>query len=248
MSERAVAAIASDACRVHFDDFGRFDRHGGTHCCEGAIITAATHPATAVPLALCAGPRYGSIMVVLNRIYTRTGDKGETALGDGTRLPKHALRIATYGTVDEANAVVGLSRLHVTGDVDAMLGRVQNDLFDLGADLCIPSTSRRSGGALRVTESQVERLEREIDAMNAKLAPLTSFVLPGGTPAAAHLHLARTVVRRAERLIVELAEQESVGAAALKYVNRLSDHLFVASRYVNDRGAKDVLWVPGANR
>jgi cob(I)alamin adenosyltransferase len=186
-------------------------------------------------------------MVVLNRIYTKTGDKGETALGDGSRLPKHALRIASYGTVDEANAVIGLARLHVAGEVDATLGHIQNDLFDLGADLCIPSTSRRSEGALRITESQVERLEREIDAMNAELAPLTSFVLPGGTPAAAHLHLARTVVRRAERLIVELAERESVNAAALKYVNRLSDHLFVASRYVNDKGAKDVLWVPGAN-
>lgn len=187
-------------------------------------------------------------MVVLNRIYTRTGDRGETALGDGTRLPKHALRIASYGTVDEANAAIGLARLHVTGDLDAMLDHIQNDLFDLGADLCIPSTSRRSEGALRITESQVERLEREIDAMNAELAPLTSFVLPGGTPGAAYLHLARTVVRRAERLIAELAERESVGAAALKYINRLSDHLFVASRYVNDGGRKDVLWVPGANR
>ncbi|MGH6876472.1 MAG: cob(I)yrinic acid a,c-diamide adenosyltransferase [Rhizomicrobium sp.] len=187
-------------------------------------------------------------MVVLSRIYTRTGDTGETALGDGVRLPKHALRIASYGTVDEANAAMGLARLHVTGEVDAMLGRIQNDLFDLGADLCIPEASRRSQGALRITDSQVERLEREIDAMNADLAPLTSFVLPGGTPAAAHLHLARTVVRRAERLIVELAEQETVGAAALKYVNRLSDHLFVASRHVNDKGGRDVLWAPGANR
>ncbi|HEY6577791.1 MAG TPA: cob(I)yrinic acid a,c-diamide adenosyltransferase [Rhizomicrobium sp.] len=187
-------------------------------------------------------------MVVLNRIYTRTGDRGETALGDGVRLPKHALRITSYGTVDEANAALGLARLHVTGEVDAMLGRIQNDLFDLGADLCIPEASRRSQGALRITDLQVERLEREIDAMNAELAPLTSFVLPGGTPAAAHLHLARTVVRRAERLIVELAEQETVGAAALKYVNRLSDHLFVASRYANSKGGGDVLWAPGANR
>jgi cob(I)alamin adenosyltransferase len=187
-------------------------------------------------------------MVVLNRIYTKTGDKGETALGDGTRVPKHALRIASYGTVDEANAVIGIARLHTTGETDAMLGRIQNDLFDLGADLCIPETSRRSEGALRIVDTQVERLEREIDAMNAELAPLTSFVLPGGTPAAAHLHLARTIVRRAERLMVELAQSETVSPAALKYVNRLSDHLFVASRFVNEKGAKDVLWQPGANR
>jgi cob(I)alamin adenosyltransferase len=187
-------------------------------------------------------------MVVLNRIYTKTGDRGETALGDGTRLPKHALRIASYGTVDEANAATALARLHAVGDVDAMLGRIQNDLFDLGADLCIPDSSRRSEGALRISDAQVERLEREIDAMNAELAPLSSFVLPGGTPASAYLHLARTIVRRAERFIVELAAQEAVGAATLKYVNRLSDHLFVASRYVNDKGLRDVLWVPGANR
>src|SRR5437868_1499384 len=187
-------------------------------------------------------------MVVLNRIYTRTGDRGETALGDGTRLPKHALRIASYGTVDEANAVIGIARLHTAGAVDAMLARIQNDLFDLGADLCIPETGRRAQGALRITEAQVERLEHEIDGTNAELAPLTSFVLSGGTPAAAHLHLARTIVRRAERLMVELAQSEVVSAVALKYVNRLSDHLFVAARYVNDKGAKDVLWQPGANR
>jgi cob(I)alamin adenosyltransferase len=187
-------------------------------------------------------------MVVLNRIYTRTGDRGETALGDGMRLPKHALRIASYGTVDETNAAVGLARLETTGELDAMLARIQNDLFDLGADLCIPQTSRRSEGALRITDAQVERLEHEIDAMNADLAPLTSFVLPGGTRAAAHLHVARTVARRAERLIAELATCESVGAAALKYANRLSDHLFVASRYANEKGALDVLWQPGANR
>jgi len=187
-------------------------------------------------------------MVVLNRIYTKTGDKGETALGDGIRLPKHALRIASYGTVDEANAAIGLVRLHAGGEVDAMLARIQNDLFDLGADLCIPEVSRRSEGALRISDSQVERLEREIDAMNAELVPLTSFVLPGGTAVSVHLHLARTIVRRAERLIAELATQEPIGATALKYVNRLSDHLFVASRYANDKGAKDVLWVPGANR
>ena len=187
-------------------------------------------------------------MVTLNRIYTKTGDKGETALGDGTRLPKHALRISTYGTIDEANAVIGLARLHTQGTLDAMLARIQNDLFDLGADLCVPEAGRRGQEALRIVDGQVARLEQEIDAMNAELAPLSSFVLPGGTAAAAHLHLARTVVRRAERLMVELAGQEKVGAAALKYANRLSDHLFVASRYANERGAKDVLWVPAANR
>lgn len=187
-------------------------------------------------------------MVILNRIYTKTGDGGETALGDGTRLPKHALRIASYGTVDEANAAIGLARLDAEGEMDAMLARIQNDLFDLGADLCIPETGRRSEGALRISDAQVERLEREIDAMNAELAPLRSFVLPGGTPVAAHLHLARTIVRRAERVMAELAAHEPVSAAALKFINRLSDHLFVASRYANEKGAKDVLWVPGANR
>ena len=187
-------------------------------------------------------------MVTLNRIYTRTGDKGETALGDGTRLPKHALRIAAYGTVDEANAVIGIARLHTGAQDDEMLARIQNDLFDLGADLCVPEGGRRSEGALRMVDAQVERLEREIDAMNAELAPLNSFVLPGGTPAAAYLHLARTIVRRAERLMVELSEQEKIGAAAIKYINRLSDHLFVMARYANDRGTKDVLWKPGANR
>jgi cob(I)alamin adenosyltransferase len=187
-------------------------------------------------------------MVTLNRIYTKTGDKGETALGDGTRLPKYSLRIAAYGTSDEANATIGLARLHTSGEVDAMLARVQNDLFDLGADLCVPETAKRSEGRLRVSDTQVERLEREIDFMNESLAPLKSFVLPGGVPAAAYLHLARTVVRRAERLMVELAGQEKVNPAAIRYANRLSDHLFVASRYVNDKGAKDVLWTPGANR
>jgi cob(I)alamin adenosyltransferase len=187
-------------------------------------------------------------MVTLNRIYTKTGDKGETGLGDGSRLPKHALRIAAFGTVDEANAALGLVRVHTQGAVDAMLARIQNDLFDLGADLCVPETSKRSAQALRIVDSQVERLEHEIDAMNAELAPLTSFVLPGGSQASAYLHLARTIVRRAEQLMVELAAAESVGAPALRYVNRLSDHLFVASRFVNDKGAKDVLWTPGANR
>jgi cob(I)alamin adenosyltransferase len=187
-------------------------------------------------------------MVTLNRIYTKTGDKGDTGLGDGTRLPKDAPRIAAYGTVDEANAAIGLARLHTTGELDAMLARIQNDLFDLGADLCVPEASKHGAKALRIAESQVERLEQEIDAMNAGLAPLTSFVLPGGSPASAYLHLARTIVRRAERLMVELSRSETVGAAAIKYANRLSDHLFVAGRYANDMGARDVLWTPGANR
>ena len=187
-------------------------------------------------------------MVRLNRIYTRTGDKGTTALGDGTRLPKHAPRIAAYGTVDEANATIGLARLYTGGELDAMLARIQNDLFDLGADLCVPEDGKRSEGALRIVDAQVTRLEREIDAMNAELSPLTSFILPGGTAAAAHLHLARTVARRAERLMVELAETEAVSAAAIRYINRLSDHLFVAARFANDKGQADVLWTPGANR
>jgi cob(I)alamin adenosyltransferase len=187
-------------------------------------------------------------MVTLNRIYTKTGDKGETALGDGTRVSKTALRIAAYGTVDEINAALGIARLHATGELDAMLARIQNDLFDLGADLCVPETAKRSEGRLRVSEAQVERLEREIDEMNASLKPLTSFVLPGGTAEAAYLHVARVVARRAERLIVELAGKEKVNPAALRYANRLSDHLFVASRYANDKGARDVLWTPGANR
>jgi cob(I)alamin adenosyltransferase len=194
-------------------------------------------------------------MVVLNRIYTRTGDDGTTALGTGERRKKHDLRIAAYGTIDELNACLGIARLHTKGDadVDAMLARIQNDLFDLGADLCTPEQNKGKGpgGArLAVTDAQVTRLEQEIDALNADLAPLRSFVLPGGTPAAAHLHLARTVCRRGERLMVELADKpgEEVSAAALKYVNRLSDFLFVASRFVNRKGADDVLWVPGQNR
>jgi cob(I)alamin adenosyltransferase len=191
-------------------------------------------------------------MVRLTRIYTRGGDKGETSLGDGSRAPKHALRVAAYGMVDEANAAIGIGRLHVnTGadaEADAMLGRIQNDLFDLGADLCAPEGGRRSAGALRILPGQVERLEHEIDAMNAALRPLDSFILPGGTAAAAYLHLARTVTRRAERLVSELAQAEPVNPEALKYLNRLSDHLFVLGRRVNDNGARDVLWVPGANR
>lgn len=185
-------------------------------------------------------------MVLLSRIYTRGGDRGQTSLGDGARVPKHHARVAAYGTVDEANAAIGLARLHTSAEADAMLMRIQNDLFDLGADLCRPGTD--GDGALRIAEAQVERLEREIDAMNGELQPLRSFVLPGGTPAAAFLHQARTVTRRAERLTVELAEAEAVNPAAIRYLNRLSDHLFVLSRALNDRGAADVLWVPGANR
>jgi cob(I)alamin adenosyltransferase len=194
-------------------------------------------------------------MVVLNRIYTRTGDDGTTALGTGERRKKHDLRIAAYGTIDELNACLGIARLHAKGEaaVDAMLARIQNDLFDLGADLCTPEQNKGKGpgGArLAVTDAQVTRLEQEIDTLNADLAPLRSFVLPGGTPAAAYLHLSRTVCRRGERLMVELKDKpgEEVSAAALKYVNRLSDFLFVASRYLNRKGADDVLWVPGQNR
>jgi cob(I)alamin adenosyltransferase len=187
-------------------------------------------------------------MVRLTRIYTRGGDKGETSLGDGSRVPKHSLRVAAYGTVDEANAAIGLARLHADAEADAMLGHIQNDLFDLGADLCTPEGGRRGAGALRILAAQVTRLEREIDAMNAALRPLDSFILPGGSAAAAHLHLARTVTRRAERLVSELAQTEPVNPEALKYLNRLSDHLFVLGRRANDNGARDVLWVPGANR
>jgi cob(I)alamin adenosyltransferase len=186
-------------------------------------------------------------MVVLSRIYTRTGDNGSTALATGERRKKYDLRVAAYGTVDEVNAAVGLARLHTADapSVDAMLARIQNDLFDIGADLCLPGNER-----LRVSDAQVTRLEQEIDLLNRDVKPLDSFVLPGGSPAAAHLHLARTTCRRAERLIVELADKpgETVSPPVIKYVNRLSDFLFVAGRYVNDKGRGDVLWVPGQNR
>ncbi len=193
-------------------------------------------------------------MVVLNRIYTRTGDDGSTALGSGERRRKSDVRIAAYGTVDETNAAIGLSRLSTATeapDLDAMLGRIQNDLFDLGADLATPPVEGEPDGkALRIVQAQVDRIEREIDALNAELSPLRSFVLPGGTPAASALHLARTICRRAERLMVELMQErgEIVSGAALGYVNRLSDFLFVASRHCNHRAKGDVLWVPGANR
>jgi cob(I)alamin adenosyltransferase len=192
-------------------------------------------------------------MVKLNKIYTRTGDDGSTGLGSGERRKKYDLRVAAYGTLDEANAAIGIARLHTAGDVtlDAALSRIQNDLFDVGADLCTPGKGRGPDGArLTVTPAQVDWLESEIDRLNDALAPLKSFVLPGGTAAAAYLHLARTICRRAERLIAELKDKpgESVGAEVLQYVNRLSDFLFVAGRYANDKGARDVLWQPGQNR
>ena len=192
-------------------------------------------------------------MVVLNKIYTRTGDDGTTALGTGERRKKYDLRVAAYGTLDEVNAAIGIARLHSGDDaaLDAALAHVQNDLFDAGADLTTPGKGRGPGGArLTVTDAQVGWLESEIDRLNGELAPLKSFVLPGGSAMAAYLHLARTICRRAERLIAELKDKpgESVGDEVLKYVNRLSDFLFVASRYANDKGAGDVLWVPGRNR
>jgi len=190
-------------------------------------------------------------MVVLNKIYTRTGDDGETALGNGVRVAKSSARVTAYGTVDETNACIGLARLHAESTAAASLARIQNDLFDLGADLCRPemasdATAKRP--PLRMTQAQTDRLEAEIDAMNAMLTPLRSFVLPGGTALAAHLHLCRTVARRAERLTSALAAREPVTPAALQYLNRLSDWLFVAARMANDGGSSDVLWVPGANR
>ena len=190
-------------------------------------------------------------MVQLTRIYTRGGDAGATSLGDGERIPKNALRIEAIGAVDETNAAIGVARLAAAAaapPVDRMLARMQNDLFDLGADLCVPEGGRRDEGALRIVAAQVERLEQEIDAVNARLQPLQSFVLPGGTALAAQLHVARTVARRAERVVVALAATEAVNPEALKYLNRLSDHLFVLARHANGDGASDVLWVPGGNR
>jgi cob(I)alamin adenosyltransferase len=192
-------------------------------------------------------------MVVLNKIYTRTGDDGTTALGTGERRKKYDLRIAAYGTLDETNSVIGIVRLHTGGDaaLDGALSRIQNDLFDVGADLTTPGKGKGPGGArLTVTAAQVDWLEAEIDRLNAELAPLKSFILPGGSAAAAYLHLARTVCRRAERLIAELGDKagESVTPEVLKYVNRLSDFLFVAARYANEKGTRDVLWKPGQNR
>jgi cob(I)alamin adenosyltransferase len=192
-------------------------------------------------------------MVKLNRIYTKTGDKGTTGLGDGSRVEKFDLRVESYGTVDEANAAIGMARLHTADDaeIDAILARIQNDLFDLGADLCTPDTGKDLGyEPLRIVETQVKRLEVEIDAMNARLQPLKSFILPGGSAASAHLHLARTISRRAERHMVMLSRKkdEKVSASALKYINRLSDLLFVLGRVTNADGTRDVLWVPGLTR
>lgn len=190
-------------------------------------------------------------MVVLNKIYTKTGDSGETALGNGNRVAKHSARVNAYGTVDEANATVGLARLHASNEIDAQLAMIQNDLFDLGADLCRPDMEQDADAEyppLRMADAQVTRLETEIDAMTAVLEPLRSFILPGGSSLAAHLHLCRTVSRRAERLTVELATLETVNPAAIKYLNRLSDWFFAASRIANNDGKDDVLWVPGANR
>ncbi|GLO68771.1 cob(I)yrinic acid a,c-diamide adenosyltransferase [Phaeobacter inhibens] len=190
-------------------------------------------------------------MVVLNKIYTRTGDKGDTALGNGDRVAKHSARVNAYGTSDELNAFVGVARLEAENEMDAALARIQNDLFDLGADLCRPEMDKDANAdhpPLRIADAQVSRLEAEIDAMNAELSPLRSFVLPGGAALSAHLHVCRTVARRAERLATDLATQEDINPAAVKYLNRLSDWFFVASRAANDNGARDVLWVPGANR
>jgi cob(I)alamin adenosyltransferase len=190
-------------------------------------------------------------MVVLNKIYTRTGDKGDTALGNGERVVKHSPRVTTYGTVDETNATVGVARLHATGDMAVALARIQNDLFDLGADFCRPEMEKDATAEylpLRMNAAQVDRLEAEIDAMIAHLSPLRSFILPGGSALAAHLHICRTVSRRAERLAVELSTVESVNPVAVKYLNRLSDWFFVAGRVANNNGADDILWVPGANR
>lgn len=192
-------------------------------------------------------------MVKLNKIYTRTGDDGTTGLVAGERRPKYDLRIEAYGTIDETNAVIGMARLHTGSvkDLDAMLMRIQNDCFDLGADLATPDTGEKlEYEPLRIIDAQVDRIEADIDKLNADLEPLRSFILPGGSEAAAYLHLARTVARRAERLIVELADQENetVNSAAIRFVNRLSDFLFVAARWVNDKGHADVLWVPGKNR
>ncbi|MEM9550833.1 MAG: cob(I)yrinic acid a,c-diamide adenosyltransferase [Pseudomonadota bacterium] len=190
-------------------------------------------------------------MVVLSKIYTKTGDAGETALGNGARVAKHAMRVTAYGTVDEMNSFVGLARLHAPDALDARLAMIQNDLFDLGADLCRPDMEKDNEAEyppLRMLEAQVERLESEIDEMNGSLEPLRSFILPGGNPLAAHLHVCRTVARRAERLAVELATMEAVNPSAVKYLNRLSDWFFVAARVANNGGEDDVLWVPGANR
>ena len=190
-------------------------------------------------------------MVVLNKIYTRTGDDGKTALGNGERVAKYAGRVAAYGTVDELNAFVGVARSEAEGETETALARIQNDLFDLGADFCRPDMEKDAEAdypPLRMVQAQIDRLEAEIDSMNAALEPLRSFILPGGSRLAAQLHVCRTVARRAERLAVELTNMEPVNAVAVKYLNRLSDWFFVAARCANDNGKADILWVPGANR
>ncbi len=187
-------------------------------------------------------------MVKLTKIYTRGGDKGKTSLGNGSRVSKDDARVEAYGDVDELNAIIGIARLHSDGSADVMLGRIQNDLFDLGADLCTPEEKDPKYPPLRIATEQVVRLETEIDSLNSELSPLNSFILPGGAAISAHLHHARTVCRRAERRMVSLAEIENINYTSIGYINRLSDFLFVLGRYLNEKGAKDVLWVPGANR
>ena len=187
-------------------------------------------------------------MVSLTKIYTRGGDKGETSLGDGSRVKKFDARVVAYGTVDEANAAIGIARIYTSGEPDNLLALIQNDLFDLGADLCRPENGAPSKKVLRINRSQVERLEKEIDLMNETLKPLSSFILPGGSKAGSYLHLARTIVRRAERKIVELSERDDVNKHAIQYINRLSDHLFQLARKVNREGSDDNLWIPGNNR
>ncbi len=187
-------------------------------------------------------------MVKLTKIYTRGGDGGKTSLGDGTRVSKTSARVDAYGDVDEANSVIGIVRLHSTGETDEMLARIQNDLFDLGADLCTPEKDNPDYPPLRMTQEQVDRLEGDIDRLNAELSTLNSFILPGGSEASSYLHLGRTVCRRAERKIVALSDSEKINPLAITYINRLSDFLFVLGRYLNNKGKEDVLWVPGANR
>ena len=239
MAQRPAAAFAGNAGGIDFKGFGGVYGHGFQEVRGGRrrIIQAKIW-----------GARGGISMVRLDKIYTKTGDFGETGLGDGSRVAKYSLRVAAMGAVDEANSAIGIARLDAEGDMDAMLSRIQNDLFDLGADLSAPEDGRKAEGRLRIAGAQVERLEREIDAMNESLAPLTSFILPGGTALAAHLHLARAIIRRGETVMAELASKEAINPAALQYANRLSDHLFVMARTANDKGMGDVLWVPGKNR
>jgi len=243
MSERAAAAVAGDAAVVGFDGFRDLDRHGKVP------VWREENRRLAGSYKLRLGEQVlGSRMVRLSKIYTKTGDSGATGLGDNSRISKASPRVTAIGAVDETNAAIGIARLDAAGDSDAMLARIQNDLFDLGADLCMPEDGRKAEGRLRIVEAQVERLEREIDAMNESLEPLTSFILPGGTALAAHLHLARTIARRAEIAMVALAEKEKLNDAGMRYINRLSDHLFVMARSANKDGMGDVLWRPGSNR